>query len=155
MNGTDNDVFIVNIKNDTGTRSSYSKDISSTDSCREIRIRHSVSFDVVDNATPFYATVYGLTEEELPTTTCPSGVFTLPVPGLCYGGSQDCSNQTVGYLVFLRNASTNDDISTDQGNHIQYRNDVFLPWVESTRQYYLQREVWEGGDDVDDNKLWV
>ena len=72
VNGKDNDVFIVNIKIDTGTRSSYSKDTSSTDSCRGIRIRYSVSFNAVGNAAPFYTTVYGLTEEELPTTTCPS-----------------------------------------------------------------------------------
>ena len=112
-------------------------------------------FNGVGNASPFYATVYGLTEEELNTATCPSGVLTIPVPGLCYGGSQDCANQTVGYLVFLRNTSSNDNISTDQRNHIQYRNDVFLPWVESTRQFYLRREGWEGGDAIDDDNLWV
>ena len=25
----------------------------------------------------------------------------------------------------------------------------------STRQFYLQRYGWEGGDDIDDDNLWV
>ena len=46
-------------------------------------------------------------------------------------------------------------MSTDQRNHVQYRNDVFLPWVESTREHYLRREGWKCGDDVDDDNWWV
>ena len=97
------DGFIINTNKDLGTRSAYTKNTSSTDSLRGIRIRHSATFNAVGNAAPFYATVYGLNEEELPTATCPSGIFTVPIPGFCYGGSQDCANNTRGYLVFLRN----------------------------------------------------
>ena len=91
--------FIVN-KNEIGTRFAYTKNISSTDSIRGLRIRHSASFNAVGNAAPLYLTIYGLGEDELPSPACPSGVYTLPIPGLCHGGSQDTSNQTEGYLVF-------------------------------------------------------
>ena len=68
---------------------------------RGLQIRHSVTFNGYGNATPFYATIYGLTEEELPSSTCPSGVYTLPIPGFCHGAGQDYANTTEGYLVFL------------------------------------------------------
>ena len=155
VDGKENDCFIINTENDSGTYSSYNKDTSSTDSCRGIRIRHSVTFNAVGNAAPMYATVYGLTEEELPTATCPSGVYTLPIKGFCYGGSQDCANKQEGYLVFLRNTSKQDVISTDQLNHIKYRNEVFLPYIKSTREHYLQRERWMGGDEIEDDNIWV
>ena len=146
--------FIVN-KNENGTRSAFTKDSSSTDSLRGLRIRHSVSFNAVGNAAPLYLTVYGLDEEELPSSTCQSGVFTLPIPGLCYGGSQDASNQTEGFLVFLRSTKKEELISTDQINHIQYRNNVFLPFIEKTREHFLQSEGWKSGDPVADDYVWI
>ena len=100
---------------------------------RGIRIRHSVSFNAVGNAAPFYTTIYGLTEEELPTATCPDGVLTIPIPGYCYGGAQDGLSNVAGYLVFLCNKNKEDEISTDQINRIKYKNNAFLPWVERTR----------------------
>ena len=119
--------FIVK-KGQSGTRSAYTDESSSsnTDSHRGIRIRHSVSFNAVGNQAPLYATVYGLSEEELPSANCPTGVHTVPIPGLCYGGNQDCSNETIGYFVFLRSTKKEDMISTDQINHKQYRNNLFL-----------------------------
>ena len=101
-----------------------------------------------------YATVYGLTEEELPVETCPTGILPVPLPGFCYGG-QDCSQQTVGHLIFLRNTKNGAEVSTDQLNHEYYRNKVFLPFVENTRKYYLQKEGWNPGDPVEDDYLWA
>ena len=146
--------FIIK-KDDNGIRSAYTKDTTSTDSLRGVRIRHSVTFNAVGNATPFYATVYGLGEDELSTSSCPSGVYTLSIPGFCYGGAQDVSNTTIGYLVFLRSTKKEEEISTDQINHEQYRNDIFLPFVAKTRKHYLQREGWIEGDPVDDENVWV
>ena len=93
--------FIIK-KNENHTRSAYTNESSSTDSLRGFRIRHSTTFNAVGNAAPIYATVYGLGEDELPSATCPTGVLTIPIPGLCFGGNQDCSNETIGFLVFLR-----------------------------------------------------
>ena len=140
-----------------GTRSAYTDESSSsnTDSHRGIRIRHSVSFNAVGNQAPLYATVYGLSEEELPSTNCPTGVYTVPIPGLCYGGNQDCSNETIVYFVFLRSTKKEDMISTDQINHRQYRNNVLLPYIAKCRKHYLQSEEWKQGDPVDDDNVWI
>ena len=146
--------FIIK-KNENGVRSAFTKDTTSTDSLRGIRIRHSFTFNAVGNAAPFYATIYGLTAEELPVSSCPSGVYTLPVPGFCYGGAQDCANESIGYIVFLRSSSKEDEISTDQTNHEQYRNNIFLPFVSSNRKHYGHREGWTEGDPIDDENVWV
>jgi hypothetical protein len=36
---------------------------------------------------PIFATMTGLSADELPADTCPSGIYFLEVPGLCFGGS--------------------------------------------------------------------
>ena len=107
------------------------------------------------NAAPFYSTVYGLSTEELPVSTCPSGVLTIPIPGFCYGGAQDCANESIGYLVFLRSSTKEDKTSTDQLNHEQYCNLNFLPFVSATRKHYMSREGWTDGDPIDDENFWV
>ena len=155
VDGKVNDLFIVNKQDDSGVRSSYTKDTSSTDSLRGIRIRHTVSFNGVGNTAPLYITIYGLTKEELPVATCTSGVFPILLEGLCYGSNQDCSNRSIGHVVFLRNTEKGSDISTDQLNHERYRNEVFLPYIQSTREHYLRREGWQGGDEVDDDHVWI
>ena len=155
VEGKQSDKFVIRKDDDTATRSSYTRNTSSTDSLRGLRIRHSVTFNAVGNAAPLYATVYGLSVEELPIEHCPTGRLCVPLPGFCYGRCQDVSNSTVGYLVFLRSTNAEDDISTDQVNHIKYRNDVFLPWVQSTRESYLRKEGWHPGDEVDTDHVWV
>ena len=132
VDGKSNTSYIINKDNDSGIRSNYTRNTSNTDSLRGIRIRHTFSFNAVGNTAPMYATAYGISEEDMPTATCPSGVLTIPIPGFCYGGSQDCANKSIGYLVFLRNTNKENTISTDQINHTKYRNEVFLPFVQST-----------------------
>ena len=146
--------FIIK-KNENGIRSAFTKDTTSTGSLHGICIRHSVIFNWVGNATPFYATVYGLGKDELSTASCPNGVYTLPIPGFCYVVAQDVSNETIGYLVFLRSSKKEDEISTDQINHEQYHNNIFLPYVAKTRKHYLQREGWTESDPVDDENVWI
>ena len=155
VDSTEGEEFIVCKDDDSGTRSAYTRHTSSTTSFRGLRIRHTVTFNAYGNAAPMYATVYGLSEAELPTNTCPSGVLPVLLPGFCYGGSQDVSNTTYGHVVFLRNTSKDDEVSTDQKNHIRYRQQVFLPYVEATRAHYLQREGWQPDDDVEDEHFWV
>ena len=98
-------------------------------------------------------TVYGLSEEELPTPTCPDGILPLVLPGFCYGSSQDCSNKTVGHIIFLRSTKKDEAISTDELNHSRYRIEVFLPYVQSTRANYLRKEGWEPDDKVDNDHV--
>ena len=118
-------------------------------------MRHSVTFNAFGNATPLYATIYGLSKEDLPTESCPSGILTISLPGFCYGGCQDVSNSSIGYLVFIRSTRKKDDISTNQLNHENYRNNVFLPYVQATSKHYLKREGWDIGDEVEDDHVWI
>ena len=58
-------------------------------------------------------------------------------------------------MIFIRSTCKEDDISTDQINHENYRNNVFLPYVQLTRKNYLRREGWDIGDEVDDDHVWI
>ena len=58
-------------------------------------------------------------------------------------------------LIGCSDTNKENTISTDQINHTKYRNEVFLPFVQSTRENYLQRDGWQDGDDVDDEHTWV
>ena len=60
------------------------KDGLPSDILRGLRTRHSVTFNAVGNATPFYAMVYGLNKDKLPNLTTPNGVYTLHVQRFCY-----------------------------------------------------------------------
>ena len=101
VEGKEGESYIFKKDDETGTRSAYTKSISSTDSQRGLQIRHTITFNGDGNTVSFYLTVYGLSEAELPSSTCPSGIYYLPLPGLCYGGTQNVSNTTIGYLVFI------------------------------------------------------
>ena len=87
VDGKSNTSYIINKDNDSGTRSDFSRNTSNTDILRGICIRHTVSFNTVENTAPVYATVCGIAEEEMPIATCPSSVLTVPIPGFCYVGS--------------------------------------------------------------------
>ena len=63
------------------------------------------------------------------------------------------TSTTEGRLIFLRSTKQSDKISTDQINHIHYRQEVFMPFIQNTRECYLQREECEGEDDIDDDNL--
>ena len=148
-------MFYNQQKNDSGIRSAYAKDNSSTDNLFGIRIGHNISFNACRHTAPFYITIYDLSEEELPSSACPDDVLPVVLSVLCYGSSQDCSNSSIGYVIFLRSTTKESEISTDQENHQKYRQDVFLPFVQNCRQYYLQKEGWLNGDAIDDEHLWV
>ena len=78
---------------------------------------------------PTYITFTGLTERELPISTCASGVLVIPISGLCIGGGSlnvDC--KTEGFAVFTRKGK---DIETINFSH--YRENVFRPYVKSKR----------------------
>ena len=55
----------------------------------------------------------------------------------------------------MRSTKEEEEVSTDQINHEKYRKEVFLPYIERTRAYYLQREGWEPGIEVDDEYVWI
>ena len=52
VDSAENEGFVICKDNDTGTRSSYTKNTASTDSLRGIRIRHTISFNAYGNCAP-------------------------------------------------------------------------------------------------------
>ena len=61
-------------------------------------MRHTFTLNAAGNVADMYFVVYGLTEKELSRILCPEGIFVMPLEGFCYGGSQDCNNNRVGYI---------------------------------------------------------
>ena len=145
--------YLINKDNDTGTHSAYTQNSSSTDHLRGIRIRHTVTFNGVGNATPFYITIYGLSEEELPSSVCPTGVWPVSIPGFCYGGNLNCASTTLGHIVFIRSTNKDHSVSTDQLNHELYWKKIFLPYVEQVQHYNLRIDGWQAGDKVDNDHV--
>ena len=58
-------------------------------------------------------------------------------------------------ILCFKKYKKDDLISTDQLNHEQYRNDVFLPYIAKCREHYLQSEEWKQGNPVDDDNVWI
>ena len=61
----------------------------------------------------------------------------------------------MGHIVFKSSTGSKDDTSTDQLDHIQYKKDVFLSYVEKYIESYLGQEGWQGGDTIDDDNVWI
>ena len=83
---------------------------------------------------PVFATMTGLSEEELPSDTCPSGIYFLEVPGLCVGGS-DVRAEGTGTIAFVRKDACNKDWdSAERRLFKEYNERVFYPFVRSVRE---------------------
>lgn len=127
--------FLADKQVDRGTRSAFVRDNGSTDNMRGIRIRHTVTINIVDHVATIYLTVYGLSEVELLNVKYPVGVLVMMVEGLSYGGGQDCNNMREGYVIFMRSTNRKDpNISMDEVNHQTYRSICHLPFLNIIRK---------------------
>jgi hypothetical protein len=84
-------VEFVLVKGPTGTRGAFTHDEASSFNGVRIRIRAMMAADRTMAPIVLYLT--GLTEQELPQASCPSGIYEIPIPGLSYGGSVDPCNE--------------------------------------------------------------
>jgi len=84
---------------------------------------------------PLFMTVTGLSDGELPQSTCPDGVLILKIPGLCVGGTVDPRIQNCGYVAFIR--SRKDGSANEESPEMTvcryYRTNILLPWIEELR----------------------
>ena len=71
---------------------------------------------------PVFVSVCGLTERELPTKDCMSGVFVLKVNGLCVGG--------IGQDAFVIIIQNNGDKETDRVCSQAYQDKILLPFIQ-------------------------
>ena len=92
---------------------------------------------------PVFVSVSGLTPEQLPIDTCPSGILCLAVKGLCVaGGEVTVGNENKGCVAFIRN----DDDSDKAKKRVRfYLDPIFLPFVNSLRH---DHDDWEEGMPV-------
>ena len=67
--------FTICKDDDNRTRSSYTKNTASIDSKRDICTYHTMPSNTLGNVDPFYATVHGLSLEELHMSTFPSVLY--------------------------------------------------------------------------------
>jgi hypothetical protein len=98
-------------------------------------IKHTFTFSATGQLAPFYTTVSGLIEKEMPVETCPSSMHVIEIPGLAVGSDVDPSNTLPGYVVFLWETGNN---TLDQQHHQHYQENVFLPFVEQVHH------IWDG-----------
>ena len=91
-------------------------------------------------AAPF-VTVTGITENELPRATCPSGVYILSIPGLCAGGNNDPRNAATGYVAFIRTEKGEVSGKTSELRNFEwYRENVLLPFIKNVRSRLYQHD---------------
>ena len=75
-----------------------------------------------------YVIVSGLTEIELPSNECTSGIIVVTIPGISMENSRDTTCQKNGYVVFMRN--TVSEASVHLKNHEHYQKEVYKPlWI--------------------------
>ena len=74
IDGSEGESFIVNKDNDRGARSSFTPNTACTSNLQDIRIGHEI---IAVPLYPLYTTIYGLSEDNLPSESCLPGV--LPV----------------------------------------------------------------------------
>ena len=79
----------------------------------------------------------------------------MEVEGLAYRAGQDVQNKRKGYIVFMRNERNEGGKTNDQANHEKYRNDVFVPFAQGTREHFLGKQGCEKDGPIEDNELWV
>ena len=123
-------------------QSSYSNDKGGTDNKNGLRVRLTFTINDVGMIAAPFITVTGITEKELPRSTCPSGVCILSIPGLCAGGNSDPRNAVMGYVAFVR--TEKGEISgktSEQRNFEWYRENVLLPFIKNVRCRLYQHDI--------------
>ena len=82
---------------------------------------------------PVFATMTGLSADESPPETCPSGPCFLEVPGLCIGAS-DVRAEGTGAVAFVRKDACDKDWDSAERRLFKECNErVFHPFVQSLR----------------------
>ena len=88
-----------------GTKANYKICNSEENGANGLRVKLTFCMSAAGRHAPIMVSVAGLSEEDLPKKTCPSGILLLKIEGLCPGQGND-----YGYLCLVRN---NNDGETD------------------------------------------
>ena len=93
-------LYLTDKSQKSSNLSVYSCVVGGTDHLNGLRVRHTHSMNAMGNVAPIYLLVSGLNERELP---CPGGIYVMSIKRLCFGAAQDVRNDSIGYVVFMRN----------------------------------------------------
>ena len=105
-----------------------------------MKVKLTYTFSAAGTMAPFFITVCGLSEREMPEDSC---IF-MKIKGLCIGGSGvSVGAQQHGYLLLMRG-----DGQMDKDRYRYYRDNVFLPFVQETRIDYCG---WTKGSVIPDD----
>jgi hypothetical protein len=86
---------------------------------------------------PLVIRLTGLSEVELPTVSCKSGILVCEVPGLCVGGAVDPRTTACGYIVFTRCTKGKKDESPDQKFFAWYYKNIYRQFIADQRKAYF------------------
>ena len=163
------------IKNDevhSGARNNYKTKLSGDAHCRGVRIVINSTFTAGGLSAPIFVTLFGLTEDEMPTDE----IICLEVPGLVAGSHQNLYSGGAGFITFVRGGdkktncedssnvmnNENDDntpitsinvgetFSKESRVAQMYREKVYYPFIAKIRQDKYQ---WNGDIDNIPNHL--
>ena len=127
-------LYLTDKSQKSSNLSAYSCVVGGTDHLNGLRVRHTHSMNAMGNVAPIYLLVSGLNEREFP---CPGGIYVMSIKRLCFGAAQDVRNDSIGYVVFMRNEKDSETGDTNETIIIShYRNTVFIPWIESLCEHY-------------------
>ena len=105
--------------NNNSAHSTYSNGFGGTDHMNELRVRLTFIMYAGSSLAALFITVTGLTERELPVSTCPSGITYLSIEGLCSSEGQDLRHNTVRYAAFVRNNSAAEDGKVEEVRYFE------------------------------------
>ena len=93
-----------------------------------MRVKLTFTFSAIGTCALIFISISGLTPKELPKEAC----IILQVEGLCIdGGEVSIDNKEKGYVMFMRN-----DADADKYRYKYYRDEVLIPFIQSTRKEY-------------------
>ena len=122
-----------------GIKSLYDMSEDHTASGLRVKITHTFAADGV--AAPMFISICGLTDNELPSHTCPSGILVMELDGLNVGEG----GKTKGRVVFIRNDK---DKQTDKVCCRFYRDHVLIPFIQYQRRMSC---AWEKGAPIEES----
>ena len=122
----------------SGTRSKYNVDNSKV-MCG-MRVKLTYTFSAAGTMAPFFITVCGLSEREMPNDK----FIKMKIKGLTVGGTGiTVGTQKYGWLIFMRGEG-----GIDKVRYSIYRDKVFIPFVKDTR---IDFGYWEEGQVIPDD----
>ena len=111
--------MLVSSVHDNKNKTYYKKSCDNDDeNSKVMRVKITFTFTGEGQVFNTYVTVSGLTERELPSNECPSGIIVVPVPVISMERNRDPTFYNNGYVVFLINTVSEESIHLN--NHENY-----------------------------------